>query len=102
MQNFGGCVSGDIGMQDKTDVDDYDEYYSLFRSGDGEHDFFAEGDDVCKRFQFGGQFGVNFGYKAFNFGFAYYLDTPYYKYNERGFDYKVKNHGLSLTVGYNF
>lgn len=70
---------------------DDDDSYNLFK--DGEVD-----EEDCKRVQFGGQFGVNFGYKAWNLSFAYYLDTPFYKDS----DFKLKSRDLSLTVGYNF
>ena len=70
---------------------DDDDSYNLFK--DGEVD-----EEDCKRVQFGGQFGVNLGYKAWNLGFAYYLDTPFYKDS----DFKLKSREVALTVGYNF
>lgn len=70
---------------------DDDDNYNLFK--DGEVD-----EESCKRFQFGGQMGINLGYKAWNLGFTYYLDTPFYKDS----DFKLKSRELALTVGYNF
>lgn len=51
-----------------------------------------------KRCQFGGQFGVNVGYKAFNFNLGYHLYSPIW--NEDG--YKVTFNSFTLGIGYNF
>lgn len=83
------------------DVEKDDGVYSFFKADEDDDDaFFADGEDTAKRFQFGGQIGVNLGYKAFNLGLAYYFDTPIYKNDDA--DFKVKTGGVSLTVGYNF
>ena len=82
------------------------ETYNLFKADDHDDDaFFDDDEDTCKRFQFGGQFGVNFGYKALNLGLTYYLDTPFYKYESKSnskYDYKYKSSGVALTLGVNF
>ena len=73
---------------------DNDDNINLFNGGE-------EGgvdEEDCKRVQFGGQLGVNLGYKTWNLGFAYYLDTPFYKDSE----FKLKSSEVALTVGYNF
>ena len=89
-----------------SDGHSHDGTINLFKADDYDDDAFCEEDeDPCKRFQFGGQLGVNFGYKAWNMGLAYYLDTPFYKYDEVSNskeDFKYKASGIALTVGYNF
>ena len=93
------------------DTDGYDyekeEYkYNIFKADDDDDDaYFDDDEDPAKRFQFGGQVGLNFGYKALNIGFAYYFDTPLYKYESKTnsmYDYKYKSGGVALTVGVNF
>ena len=89
------------------DYDSEDGTINLFKTGDDDDDdvYFDDDEDACKRFQFGGQIGLNFGYKALNVGFAYYFDTPFYKYSsdyDSKYDFKYKQGGVSLTIGYNF
>ncbi len=54
--------------------------------------------DTFNRFQFGGQFGVNLGYKNFNFNLGYELYTPIYKYRHFQFKYNT----FTVGVGMNF
>ncbi len=79
---------------------------SFFKADEEDEDaYFDEDMDVCKRFQFGGQVGLNFGYKALNIGLGYYFDTPFYKYDSdtnSSNDFKIKSGGVALTVGVNF
>lgn len=91
-QNFEGSYA------DRYDDESESGTVSFFKADDEDDEaYFDEDEDTFKRFQFGGQIGVNLGYKAFNLGFAYYFDTPLYNN-----DFKIKNGGISLTVGYNF
>lgn len=77
--------------------------YKIFKSD--EEGFWEEDGDHAKRFQFGGQVGVNVGYKVWNLGIAYYLDTPLEKYVDdvdSEYNWKYKQGGIAITVGYNF
>ena len=56
------------------------------------------GDNSWNVCQFGGQVGVNLGYKAFNLGFGFYPSTPIYS---KG-DHKIRNNDWAITVGLNF
>lgn len=82
-----------------------DESYNIFKSGDDGYWEDGDEDDHAHRFQFGGQVGVNVGYKAWNLGIAYYLDTPLEEYKDvlyNKYDWKYKQGSLAITVGYNF
>ena len=66
---------------------------------------FDDNEDTWKRFQFGGQLGVNIGYKALNLGIGYYFASPIYKYEDdysSKNDFKIKTGSLALTLGFNF
>lgn len=56
------------------------------------------GGAACKRFQFGGQVGVNVGYKRVNLNVAYQMHTPLQKAG----DFKINTRALTVGVGYNF
>lgn len=56
------------------------------------------GGAACKRFQFGGQVGVNVGYKRVNLNVAYQMHTPLQKAG----GFKINTRALTVGVGYNF
>lgn len=83
------------------DYEKYDGKMSFFKADDYDDDaYFDSDEDPCKRFQFGGQVGLNVGYKAWNLGIAYYFDSPFYKHDTA--DLKIKSGGIGLTLGFNF
>lgn len=53
------------------------------------------------RFQFGGQVGVNFGYKILNIGLGYQWDTPLYNYTVNGANRKLNTGYFNVMVGVN-
>lgn len=57
-----------------------------------------QGGDACKRFQFGGQVGINIGYKNVNLNVAYQMHTPLQKTH----DFKITTRAFTVGVGYNF
>lgn len=74
-----------------------------------EEGYYDDDDDIdwfddmdFKRFQFGGQIGVNFGYKALNLGIGYRMFTPIYKESYDGKSFKMNTHSFSATLGFNF
>lgn len=67
-------------------------------TGDDKTYYNYMGEAACKRAQFGGQFGVNVGYKRVNLNVAYQLHTPIQKID----DFKVSTRALTVGVGYNF
>lgn len=67
-----------------------DEMYNLFDK--------EETDPAMKRVQFGGQAGLNIGYKRLNMGAGYYFCSPLWKDGSE----KMKCNGLSATIGINF
>lgn len=68
-------------------------------SESGSTSFFdGDSDETFNRFQFGGQFGVNLGYKNYNFNLGYELYTPIYKYH----DFQFKYNTFTVGVGMNF
>ena len=57
-----------------------------------------QGGAACKRFQFGGQVGLNIGYKSVNLNVAYQMHTPLQKTH----DFKINTRAFTVGVGYNF
>lgn len=56
------------------------------------------GDTAFKRFQFGGQIGLNFGYKALNVNVGFDMYSPISKANK----YKYKYNTVTVGLGVNF
>ena len=79
---------------------------NYFKADDYDDDAaFGDNEDTWKRFQFGGQVGLNIGYKALNLGIGYYFASPIYKYEDdysSKYDFKIKTGSLALTLGFNF
>lgn len=81
-----------LGNAKYTDLDtDRSVSYNCFSSDDMDGDTF-------KRFQVGGNFGVNVGYKAFNFNLGYSIYSPVY--NDYGYKFKVNT--FTVGIGFNF
>lgn len=61
-------------------------------------------DNAFRRFQFGGQFGVNLGYKAINLNIGYDMYSPIWKSDESGTDsyFKFNTRNFNIGLGYNF
>lgn len=61
-------------------------------------------DDAYRRFQFGGQFGVNLGYKAINLNIGYDMYSPIWKSDYSGTDSytKYNTRNFNIGLGYNF
>lgn len=56
------------------------------------------GNAACRRVQFGGQVGVNVGYKRMNLNVAYQMHTNLQNAN----NFKINTRALTVGVGYNF
>lgn len=62
------------------------------------------GDEAYRRFQFGGQIGVNVGYKTVNLNIGYEMYSPIAKYEYSGTDSynKVNTRNFTIGLGINF
>lgn len=106
---FGANVRANLTGKIDYDGSDSSDYYNIFKADDDdEHAYFYSDENPCKRFQYGCQFGVNFGYKALNIGIGYHVESPLYKdsFEDEDFDriidtkYKMRN--ISIALGINF
>ena len=89
-------INGRVNVIGKTTLDESDEDYDWFDEDDmGE-------DEAYKRFQFGGQFGVNLGYKALNVNIGYQMNRPIYKVEESGDYIKLSTRSFTVGLGINF
>lgn len=70
--------------------------YSSDRTTSYTTDYFEGDKDSFNRFQFGGQFGVNFGYKNFSLNLGYDLYTPIYSYHKESFTYNTFTVGVAV------
>lgn len=61
-------------------------------------------DEAYRRFQFGGQFGLNVGYKAVNLNIGYEMYSPLYKSDYSGTDSydKLNTRNFTIGLGVNF
>lgn len=89
-----------VGLQD-ADMDwfkEEDMSRDDLAPGEGGSYYNYLGGEACKRVQFGGQFGVNVGYKRFNLNVAYQIHSTLQKTD----NFTVNTRAFTFGVGYNF